>query len=114
YTLALVMVVFAMVFSMAAAQASMTRALNRTIETVFGSDLQGWSPNGVNDELLATIRSTPHVSRVSQIWYADTHLTTAVRNEGKTYAQRNADPRVFIIDPVSYFAVSGLPWTDGT
>ena len=114
YTLALVMVVFAMVFSMAAANTSMSHALTRVIDTQFGSDLRAWSPNGFEPELLSAIHSAPHVAKVSEVRFGSVKLTTVREPTASGFSVRTSDEQLAIIDPVTYFTVAGFAWTHGT
>lgn len=113
YTLALVMVVFAMVFSIAAANASMSAALTQTIDKQFGSDLRAWSPNGFEPELLDAVRSTPHVAMLSEVRFGNVKVTTEREPNARGFSVRSSDEQLAIIDPATYFQVAGFVWTEG-
>jgi putative ABC transport system permease protein len=104
YTLALVMVVLAMVLSVAGSNAAMSSLLERVLDRQAAADLQVFAPDSFSPAATQTLASTPGVGRLSPIRFG----TTAVQT-----ADGPLRDGVTMIDPASYFDVAGFAWSDG-
>ena len=104
YTLALVMVVLAMTFTIAAANVSMRGSLSRLADANFGSDLRMFNFGGFDDKRTRDIVDTPGIEKWSAIWFGSTSVQ---RPDGPARAE------VIVVDPATYFDVAGFVFTDG-
>ena len=108
YTLALLMVVMAMIFSIGGMQASMLRALDDSLDRQFGADLQvdavglGTFAPEVGDEL----RKIDGIDAVTTMRFAGLLLEDAAGKDHQSFAR--------IIDPNTYFDVESFLFRDGT
>lgn len=105
YTLALIMVVMAMLFAVGGLNTSMGSALDAALDRQFGSDLVVRGGGGISAEAERTATSVPGVAHISPLRIGGTR--TRIDGEQK---------RVFlrIIDPASYFEVASFSWTGST
>ena len=103
YTLALVMVVLAMVFTSGAVHLSLRRNLNETIEQRFPADLAVFAGANLKDEVQQKVLSTSGVQSGAGVWFTSGAMQTPLAS------------RVYItaFDPRKFFAIQGLSWTDG-
>ncbi|MEY2402826.1 MAG: putative transport system permease protein, partial [Acidimicrobiaceae bacterium] len=101
YTLALIMVVLAMAYSLAAADTSMHDALDEVFDHQYRTDLvvfRAGAPYQPSE--LAAISRQPHVRAMTALGFGRT-----------TVADRTAN--VVVIDPASYFGMLSFAWRDG-
>jgi putative ABC transport system permease protein len=103
YTLALVMVVLAMVFTSGAVHLSLRRNLNDTIDQRFPADLAVYAGGQFNDQLETKVLSTPGVRSGARVWFTSGAM------------RRPLASRVYLtaFDPREFFAIQGLTWRDG-
>lgn len=107
YTLALIMVVMAMIFAIGGLSASMGQALDRTLDTQFGSDFNIENPGAFGDAFERDLRAVPGVGLVAPIRFGFTKLIDEDDAAGR-------DVFVRIVDPASYFAVEGFLVKNGS
>lgn len=107
YTLALIMVVMAMIFANGAIQASLQRSFSSVLDRAYGADLiVGSSGVRFNPEVESELRNVDGVDEVTPIWFAQTLLP---RRPGANFTPAG----VQIVDPASYFDVEGFVWEQG-
>jgi putative ABC transport system permease protein len=104
YTLALVMVVVAMLVATGATNASMSRTLDEVVRRQSGSGLQVLAPSAFEPEVEAKLAGVAGVASVSPVRLGQSEIIGPGRSEGTSLA---------IIDPTSYFEVASLPWVEG-
>lgn len=105
YTLGLVMVVFATVFGIGAANTSMARALDEVIVRNLGADVTVWASNVFDPEIEARLLGVPGVEAVTPMRFGELR-----------YRDRHGEEQgfpLFVADPASYFEVQGIAWIDG-
>lgn len=107
YTLALVMVVMAMIFALGGLSASMGGALDRTLDAQFGSDFNLENPGSFGDAFEKDLRAVPGVGLVAPIRFAFTELRATGTDE-------DDDVFIRIVEPASYFKVEGFLVKQGT
>lgn len=101
YTLALVMVVAAMVIAVGGVQRSVVDALHEGFRVRYRSDVTVSRYNGIDEDTLAAIRSAPGVGSSTTYRFGDVDLSAPVtRSVG-----------LLAIDPGSFFAIQDLPWS---
>lgn len=107
YTLALVMVVLAMILAVGASNQAISRSLTRVIDRQAGAggDVQVEAPGAFDPAVAAQLAAVPGVRTVSEIRFG-----TAAIVEGGT------ERPVFleVVDAASYFRVASFAWSDGT
>ena len=105
YTLALIMIVMAMIFSIGGLFVSMGAALDDTIDRQFGADIQIESSVALGEEFARELRAMDGVEAITALRFGD----TAVK-------QKEGDEEAFlvVIEPETYFRVAGVSWVDGT
>jgi putative ABC transport system permease protein len=107
YTLALIMVVMAMIFSIGGLFTSMSGALDDTLDRQFGADVQIDSRVALAGTFEDDLRATPGVGSITAIRYGRADLPTADPDDDEeTFA--------IIVDPATYFDVEGFAWSDGS
>ncbi|HUQ39500.1 MAG TPA: FtsX-like permease family protein [Acidimicrobiales bacterium] len=107
YTLALVMVVLAMVFSIGAGNVAMGRSLDTFADRQFGADLSVGSANSFSPALeKAVLDDTPAVVESTALRFGQT-----VMQEPSPADERQVN--LLILDPASYFEVLSFVWADG-
>jgi putative ABC transport system permease protein len=107
YTLALVMVVLAMILGIGAVYGSVTGLVDRTADVIFGSDLQLVAASTFDDGVVADVAAVPGVAAVARLYpVGETTVATAEGAPGDRAGLR-------VIDAPAYFDVAGLPWVDG-
>ena len=101
YTLALIMVVLAMAYSLAAANTSMHQALDEVFDRQYRTDFIAFrSGPPYQAAELATISRQPHMRAVTALGFGRTSVAGRIAN-------------VVTIDPQSYFAMLSFAWRDG-
>lgn len=104
YTLALVMVIAAMVVAVGGVQGSIVDALHEGFRIRYRSDVTVSRYNGIDEDTLAAIRSAPGVG-----------ATTAYRfGQVALHAPVSRTVGLIAIDPASFFAIQDLPWSGTT
>ena len=106
YTLALVMVVMAMIFSIGGLYASLSKALDDSLDRQFGSDIQVDAPGQLDASFQRRLEAVPGVGEVAPSWFS------RVRFLNVTDAEKDGFAR--IIDPDSYFKISSFLFASGT
>ncbi|MEQ1786407.1 MAG: ABC transporter permease, partial [Acidimicrobiales bacterium] len=104
YTLALVMVVLAMLITVAGANAAMSDTLSRIVERQAGGSLQVIAPGAFDDDVGARLAGLEGARAVTPVRFGQTDRIT---EDGSHRVD------VTIIDPATYFAVAGFAWVDG-
>ena len=104
HTIALVMAVLAVGMQFGITLASYHRVLDRTLQDQFGADLQVQSPNPMPPGTAALVKGTPGVTAVSEERFG-----SAVIDRSSGTVRYN----LFILDPSTYFDVTGFAWEKG-
>jgi putative ABC transport system permease protein len=104
YTLALVMIVLAMTFSIGTSNVSMSRTVDQAIERQGGGSLQIAAPGSLDPAVETELRQTPGVAAISPVRFG----LIDIEEEGAP-----ADQFFGIVDPATYFDVASFPWVDG-
>jgi putative ABC transport system permease protein len=104
YTLALVMVVLAMIIAVATSNVSMSRTVDTVIERQAGGAVQVGAPGSLDP---AVEREVAKIDGVK--------ATTALRFGQVDLVEKGSTPRQFftMVDPDTYFSIASLPWIDG-
>lgn len=105
YTLALVMVVMAMLFATGGLFLTVRNGVDEIIDRQFGADLFIESQTELPDGFGATLAERPDIERTSPIWFGSTQV---YGTDGEP-----DDAFVRILDPQSYFHVTSYFWKDG-
>jgi putative ABC transport system permease protein len=105
YTLALVMVVMAMLFATGGLYLSVRGGIDEIVDRQFGADIFAQSRTPDDGSLQQKLAAQPTIERVTPLRFG---FSTALDDKGK----RN---EVFVrtIEPASYFEVSSYFWKDG-
>jgi putative ABC transport system permease protein len=104
YTLALVMVVLAMLITVAGVNAAMSRTLNQIIERQAGGSLQVIAPGAFEPDVGGRLAELDGAGAVTPVRFGQTDVLT---DEGSHRID------VTVIDPATYFDVAGFAWVDG-
>jgi putative ABC transport system permease protein len=104
YTLGLVMVVLAMLITVAGVNAAMSNTLTRVIERQGGDSLQVVAPGAFEPDVGDRLAAIDGVRAVTPIRFG---LTDRVTDDGSVRVD------VALIDPATYFDVAGFAWVDG-
>jgi putative ABC transport system permease protein len=102
YTVALVMLVLALVMGVATTRASLDRSMRRMLEVQFGSDLQVRAQGTLPQSSVDDVERIVGVRRVAPLWLG------RVTETEQDYAMN-----LIVIDPASFFDVAGYVWIDG-
>ncbi len=106
YTLALVMVVMSMIFSIGGLYASLAQALDQSLDRQFGSDIQVDAPGQLGPEFESRLRAVPGVAEITSMRFAGVTLIDKDGEEQQGFAR--------IIEPGSYFDISSFLFVEGT
>lgn len=106
YTLALIMVVMAMIFSVGGMYASMAKALDDTLDRQFGADIHLDAAGTLDPSFETELRAVPGVGTFTAIRLARTRIEKAGGGFEETFVR--------IIDPDTYFDVESFQFVDGT
>ena len=101
YTLALVMVVAAMVVAVGGVQGSIVEAMHDGFRIRYRSDVTVTRYNGIDDATLAAIRGAPGVAAATSYRFGEVAVAEPVAREVGLIA----------IDPSTFFAIQDLPWS---
>jgi putative ABC transport system permease protein len=104
YTLALVMVVLAMLITVAGANTAMSRTLTRIIDRQAGGSVQVIAPGAFEPDVGGRLAEVEGARAVTPVRFGQTDRLT---DDGS----RRVD--VTVIDPDTYFDVAGFAWVDG-
>ncbi|MBA3652935.1 MAG: FtsX-like permease family protein [Actinobacteria bacterium] len=104
YTLALVMVVLAMILAVGTSNASMAHTVDKVIERQAGGAVQVGAPGALDPAVERELTAIDGVK-----------ATTPMRFGQLDVVETGAPPRQFftMIDPATYFSVGSFPWVDG-
>lgn len=105
YTLALVMVVLAMLFAIGAANTSMSAAMEDVLERQFGADLAMDAAGGFDAAIQEEAEAVDGVEATSTLRFGGTKI---IGPDGE-----EQDSFLMVIDAASYFEVSSLALFDG-
>ena len=108
YTLALIMVVMAMIFANGAVEASISGGVGKLLDRVYGADMIVHA-NEVRftPEVEGELRSIPQVKQVASVAFSSTFIKRKPKGkEGPTF--------VLLIDPRTYFQVESLDMSDAS
>lgn len=106
FTLALMMVVFAMTFAIGSTASSLRLVLDRQLSTQFGADLQLVAASSFTPEFVERLQQVPDVEALTPLWsFGTTKLLDTPGQEMSTLQ---------IIDPATYFDVEGFSWIKGS
>jgi putative ABC transport system permease protein len=103
YTLALVMIVLAMILAMGSLQTSLLRALDDAARIRYGTDVSIYSNTPLPAEVRQRLASLPNVDGATETSYGRLRITSPSPVDGN----------VLVIEPTSFFALQGLPWVEG-
>lgn len=108
YTLGLIMVVMAMIFSIGGLFASLSSALELTLDRQFGADIQVEASGTLGERFETDLRKIGGIDRVTAFRFGESRFVD-VNPEGEN------DDTVFvrIIDPETYWDVEGFQWAVG-
>ena len=104
YTLALVMVVLAMLITVAGANAAMSDTLSRVIERQAGGSLQVIAPGAFDADVGERLAAIDGAGAVTPVRFGQTDRLT---DDGSVRVD------VTVIEPATYFDVAGFAWVDG-
>jgi putative ABC transport system permease protein len=104
YTLALVMVVLAMILAIGTSNVSMSHTIDRVIERQAGGSIQVGAPGALDPAVEGELQSIDGVA-----------ATTALRFGVVDIEEKNAPPDLFftVLDPATYFGIASFPWIEG-
>ena len=103
YTLGLLMAVLAMVIALTAVQGSILKAMHDAFSIRYGADVTVWAWNGMDPAVADALRGDGAV-RASTVYRGGTvGVTSPTAEQGE----------ISIIEPDSFFALQGFPWTEG-
>ena len=104
YTLALVMVVLAMIFAIGTSNVSMSHTVDRVVERQAGGSIQVGAPGALDPAVGNELAAVDGVAE-----------TTPLRFGVVDIAEKNAQANQFftVLDPSTYFDVASFPWIDG-
>ena len=106
-TLALVMVVLALIFSVAASYVSNRRVSERVLDKQYGADLQLTAHAGTFDASFGdALRAVPGAGRVTSFAFGQTW--------GRAPGGSNVQIRLVFVDPTTYFGLESYPWIHGS
>ena len=103
YTLALVMIVLAMILAMGSTQSSLLRALDEGARIRFGTDVNVYADEPFSPEVRQQLGSLPGVDGSTESSFGRLEITAPAPAEGN----------LLVIEPATFFALQGLPWVDG-
>ncbi len=104
YTLALLMVVLAMTFSIGTSNVSMARTIDRAIERQAGGAIQVGVPGALDPGIEAELKAFDGVKATSPLLFGLIDIV----DEGAS-----ADQFFTMIDPATYFDIASFPWVNG-
>lgn len=104
YTLALVMVVLAMLITVAGANAAMSDTLARVVERQAGGSVQVIAPGAFAPEVGDRLAAVDGAGAVTPVRFGQTDRLTQ---------DDSVRVQVMVIDPVTYFEIAGFAWVDG-
>ncbi|MEY2418854.1 MAG: putative transport system permease protein, partial [Actinomycetota bacterium] len=102
YTLALVMVVFAMIFAIATSNVSMSHTIDRVVERQAGGSIQVGAPGAFDPSVEGELKAIDGVA-----------ATTALRFGVVDVAAEKSSQFFTVIDPATYFDIASFPFTEG-
>lgn len=105
YTLALVMVVLAMIIAIGTSNVSMSRTIDRVLERQAGGSIQVGAPGALDPSVEGELKAIDGVVE-----------TTALRFGVVDIVEDGAPDGIFftIIDPATYFGIASFPWVEGS
>lgn len=106
YTLALVMVVMAMIFSIGGLNASLSRALDDSLDRQFGSDITIDAVGSLGSTFERELASVSGVGDVTPIRFGQARAADETKDIEEVFLR--------IIDPATYFKVASFLFLDGT
>jgi putative ABC transport system permease protein len=104
YTLGLVMVVLAMLITVAGANAAMSASLGRVIDQQIGGSVAVIAPGAFDPDVERRLAEVLGVRAVTPVRYGQTDRLTE---------HGTARVDVTLVDPATYFEVAGFAWADG-
>ncbi|MEX2393927.1 MAG: FtsX-like permease family protein, partial [Actinomycetota bacterium] len=120
YTLALIMIVMAMLFGSGGLYLSTAGAIDELIDRQFGSDLFIEGNGPIEPEAEQAIRNIDGVASVSPIRFGFSKMTVPKDTAAKPTAGKpvvtdtEEDVFMFMVDPKTYFDHSSFFWKDGS
>lgn len=104
YTLALVMVVMAMIFAIGTSNVSMSRTIDKVVERQAGGSIQVGAPGALDPAVENELKAIDGVA-----------ATTALRFGVIDIAEEGAQANVFftVLDPTTYFDIASFPFIEG-
>jgi putative ABC transport system permease protein len=104
YTLALVMVVLAMIFAIGTSNVSMSRTIDKVVERQAGGSIQVGAPGALDPGVEGELKAIDGVA-----------ATTALRFGVVDIAEEGAQSNQFftVLDPATYFDIASFPWVEG-
>jgi putative ABC transport system permease protein len=110
YTLALVMVVMAMIFSIGGLYTTLTATLDKSIDRQFGADIQVLTPGfmavgSLGPSFERSLRAEPGVAAITSLRFAQVKLIGVPESREDAFAR--------IIDPSTYFDLQSFAFVNG-
>ena len=105
YTLALVMVVLAMILSVGATNQAMAKTLDEIVDRQAGRNVQVFAAGAFDPSVEPRLASVDGVTTTSPVRFGMTDVVTDQGEPTETFAT--------VVDPATYFEVASFPWVDG-
>lgn len=104
YTLALVMVILAMLMATAGTNLAYAKTIEAIVDRQAGGAVQAFAPGAIDPNAAAELASVPGAATVSPVSFGETDIAqgAATRTIGVT-----------VIDPSTYFDIAGFSWIRG-
>ena len=114
YTLALVMVVLAMLIAVAGTNAAMASTLDAIIDRSIGGSVQIGSPGAFDPKVADTIAAIDGTGALTPIRFGRSErVEQEKRADGTVVSEQRTAVEISVIDAPTYFEVSGLSWVEG-
>jgi putative ABC transport system permease protein len=114
YTLGLVMVVLAMLIAVAGTNAAMASTLDSIIDKQTGGAVQVGSPGAFDPSVAETIGAIEGTGPVTAVRFGQSQRVEQEKSpEGTVVNETRTNVEITVIDPATYFDVSGYSWVDG-
>ena len=104
YTLALIMVVLAMILAVGASNLAMNHTLDQVLTRQAGSDMQVAAPGAFDPGVADQLAAVKGVDRLSPVRFGQTDVLDGARS---------TNTFLTVIDPASYFRVANFDWVQG-
>ena len=114
YTLGLVMVVLAMLIAVAGTNAAMANTLDSIIDRQTGGSVQVGSPGAFDPSVAKTIAAIEGTGPLTTIRFGQSERVEQEKApDGSVQHETRTSVEISVIDPATYFDLSGYAWVDG-